>query len=143
MNSYDAFGSSPVIGSSIIKLFSPIRKLRERVDKNEEFLERDWNRFKEVERQNRQNECANKEICKVKEKIEQLNKDLVNTTDKKESLKIQLAIVEQEDKIENLRKKIAENENAKANHFTRVAKVVGDIENKLNELIANNRYDIK
>ena len=86
---------------------------------------------------------ANKEICKVKEKIEQLNKDLVNTTDKKESLKIQLAIVEQEDKIENLRKKIAENENAKANHFTRVAKVVGDIENKLNELIANNRYDIK
>ena len=83
---------------------------------------------------------ANKEICKVKEKIEQLNKDLANTTDKKESLKIQLAIVEQEDKIENLRKKIAENENAKANHFTRVAKVVGDIENKLNELIYNKKY---
>ena len=83
---------------------------------------------------------ANKEICKVKEKIEQLNKDLMNTTDKKESLKIQLAIVEQEDKIENLRKKIAENENAKANHFTRIAKVVGDIENKLNELIVNKKY---
>ena len=86
---------------------------------------------------------ANKEICNVKEKIEQLNKDLVNTTDKKESLKIQLAIVEQEDKIENLRKKISENENAKANHFTRVAKVVGDIENKLNELIANKKYVIE
>ena len=86
---------------------------------------------------------ANKEICKINENIKQLNKDLVNTIDKKESLKIQLAIVEQEDRIENLRKKIAENENAKANHFTRVAKVVGDIENKLNELIANNRYDIK
>lgn len=86
---------------------------------------------------------ANKEICKVKEKIEQLNKDLVNTTDKKESLKIQLAIVEQEDKIENLRKKIAKNENAKANHFTRVAKVVGDIENKLNELIDNKKYVIE
>lgn len=86
---------------------------------------------------------ANKEICKVNENIKQLNKDLVNTTDKKESLKIQLAIVEQEDKIEALRKRIAENEKAKANHFTRVAKVVGDIENKLNELIANNRYDIK
>ena len=86
---------------------------------------------------------TNKEICKVNEKIGQLNKDLMNTTEKKESLKIQLAIVEQEDKIEALRKKIAENENVKANHFTRVAKVVGDIENKLNELIANNRYDIK
>ena len=86
---------------------------------------------------------ANKEICNVNENIEQLNKDLVNTTDKKESLKIQLAIAEQEDRIEALRKRIAEKENAKANHFTRVAKVVGDIENKLNELIANNRYDIK
>lgn len=86
---------------------------------------------------------ANKEICKVNEKIEQLNKDLVNVTDKKESLKIQLAIAEQEDRIEALRKRIAENENAKANHFTRVAKVVGDIENKLNELIANNRYDFE
>ena len=86
---------------------------------------------------------ANKEICKINENIKQLNKDLVNTTDKKESLKIQLAIVEQEDKIENLNKKIAENENAKANHFTRITKVVGDIENKLNELIANNRYDIE
>ena len=86
---------------------------------------------------------ANKEIYKVNEKIEQLNKDLMNTTDKKESLKIQLAIVEQEDKIENLRKKIAENENAKANHFTRVAKVVGDIENKLNELITNKKYVIE
>ena len=143
MNSYDAFGSSPVIGSSIIKLFSPIRKLRERVDKNEEFLERDWNRFKEVERQNRQNECANKEICKVKEKIEQLNKDLVNTTDKKESLKIQLAIVEQEDKIENLRKKIAENKNAEANHAIRVEMIVEDIKNKLHELMDNKKYDIE
>ena len=86
---------------------------------------------------------ANKEICKINENIKQLNKDLVNTTDKKESLKIQLSIVEQEDKIEALRKRIAENENAKANHFTRVAKVVGDIENKLNELIANKKYVIK
>lgn len=86
---------------------------------------------------------ANKEICKIKEKIEQLNKDLVNTTDKKESLKIQLAIVEQEDKIENLRKKIVENENAKANHFTRVTKVVGDIEKKLNELLINKKYVIE
>ena len=86
---------------------------------------------------------ANKEICKVKEKIEQLNKDLVNTNDKKESLKIQLAIVEQEDKIENLHKKIAENENAKENHFTRVANVVGDIENKLNELLINKKYVIE
>ena len=85
---------------------------------------------------------ANKEICNVKEKIEQLNKDLMNVTDKKESLKIQLAIAEQEDKIEALRKRIAENENAKANHSTRVAKVVEDIKNKLNELISNNRYDI-
>ena len=85
---------------------------------------------------------ANKEICKVKEKIEQLNKDLMNVTDKKESLKIQLAIAEQEDKIEALRKRIVENENAKANHSTRVAKVVEDIKNKLNELISNNRYDI-
>ena len=62
------FGGVSVIAggiSSIIKLFSPIRKLKERVDKNEEFLERDWNRFKEVERQNQQNECANKEICKA------------------------------------------------------------------------------
>ena len=86
---------------------------------------------------------ANKEICKINENIKQLNKDLVNITDKKESLKIQLAIVEQEDKIENLRKKIAENENAKANHFTRVAKVVGDIENKLNELMDNKKYVIE
>lgn len=86
---------------------------------------------------------VNKEICKVNEKIEQLNKDLMNTTNKKESLKIQLAIVEQEDKIENLRKKIAENENAKANHFTRVAKVVGDIENKLNEFLINKKYVIE
>ena len=56
------FGGVSVIAggvSAIIKLFSPIRKLKERVDKSEEFLERDWNRFKEVERQNRQNECAN------------------------------------------------------------------------------------
>lgn len=62
------FGGASVIAggvSAIIKLFSPIRKLKERVDKSEEFLERDWNRFKEVERQNRQNECANKEICKA------------------------------------------------------------------------------
>ena len=86
---------------------------------------------------------ANKEICNVKEKIEQLNKVLVNATDMKESLKTQLAIAEQEDRIEALRKRIAENENAKANHFTRVAKVVGDIENKLNELIVNNRYDFE
>lgn len=62
------FGGVSVIAggvSAIIKLFSPIRKLRERVDKNEEFLERDWNRFKEVERHNQRNECANKEICKA------------------------------------------------------------------------------
>ena len=86
---------------------------------------------------------ANKEICNVKEKIEQLNKDLANTTDKKESLKIQLDIAEQEDKIEALRKRIAENENAKANHSTRVAKVVEDIKNKLNELIDNKKYDFE
>ena len=86
---------------------------------------------------------ANKEICNVNEKIEQLNKDLMNTTDKKESLKIQLAIVEQEDKIEALRKRITETENAKANQFARVAKVVGDIENKLNELISNKKYVIE
>ena len=86
---------------------------------------------------------ANKEICNVNEKIEQLNKDLANTTDKKESLKIQLDIAEQEDKIEALRKRIAENDNAKANHSTRVAKVVEDIKNKLNELIDNKKYDFE
>ena len=86
---------------------------------------------------------ANKEICKINENIKQLNKDLVNATDKKESLKIQLAIVEQEDKIENLRKKIAENENAEANHVIRVEMVVEDIKNKLNELLANNKYVIE
>lgn len=86
---------------------------------------------------------ANKEICKVKEKIEQLNKDLMNTTDKKESLKIQLAIAEQEDRIEALHKRIAENEKAKANHSTRVVKVVEDIKNKLNELISNKKYDFE
>ena len=82
---------------------------------------------------------ANKEICTVKEKIEQLNKDLVNTTDKKESLKIQLAIAEQEDKIEALRKRIAENKNAEANHAIRVEMVVEDIKNKLHELIDNKK----
>ena len=86
---------------------------------------------------------ANKEICNVKEKIGQLNKDLANTTDKKESLKIQLAIAEQEDKIEALHKRITENENAKTNHSTRVAKVVEDIKNKLNELIDNKKYDFE
>lgn len=86
---------------------------------------------------------ANKEICKVNEKIEQLNKDLANTTDKKESLKIQLAIAEHEDKIEALRKRIAENENAEANHSTKVAKVIEDIKNKLNELIVNKKYDFE
>lgn len=62
------FGGASVIAggvSAIIKLLSPIRKLRERVDKNEEFLEKDWNRFKEVEKQNQKNEDANKEICKA------------------------------------------------------------------------------
>ena len=86
---------------------------------------------------------ANKEICKINENIKQLNKDLVNTTDKKESLKIQLASVEQEDKIENLRKKIAENENAEANHAIRVEMVVEDIKNKLHELIDNKKYDFE
>ena len=85
---------------------------------------------------------ANKEIYTLKEKIEQLNKDLMNATDKKESLKIQLTIAEQEDKIEALRKRIAENENAKANHSTRVEMVVEDIKNKLNELI-DNIYDFE
>ena len=85
---------------------------------------------------------ANKEIYTLKEKTEQLNKDLMNVTDKKESLKIQLAIAEQEDKIEALRKRIAENENAKANHSTRVEMVVEDIKNKLNELI-DNIYDFE
>lgn len=86
---------------------------------------------------------ANKEICKVKEKIGQLNKDLMNTTDKKESLKIQLAIAEHEDKIEALRKRIAENENAESNHAIRVEMVVEDIKNKLHELIDNKKYDIE
>ena len=86
---------------------------------------------------------ANKEICKVKEKIEQLNKDLMNTTSKKESLKIQLAIAEHEDKIEALRKRIAENKNAEANHAIRVEMVVEDIKNKLHELIDNKKYDIE
>ena len=86
---------------------------------------------------------ANKDICTVKEKIEQLNKDLVNTTDKKESLKIQLAIAEHEDKIETLCKRIAENENAKANHAAKVAKVIEDIKNKLNELLINKKYVIE
>lgn len=86
---------------------------------------------------------TNKEICKVKEKIEQLNKDLMNITDKKESLKIQLAIAEHEDKIEALRKRIAENKNAEANHAIRVEMVVEDIKNKLHELIDNKKYDIE
>ena len=86
---------------------------------------------------------ANKEICNVKEKIEQLNKDLMNTTDKKESLKIQLAIAEHEDKIEALRKRIAENENAEANHAIRVEMVVEDIKNRLHELIDNKKYDFE
>ena len=86
---------------------------------------------------------ANKEICNVKEKIGQLNKDLANTTDKKESLKIQLAIAEHEDKIEALHKRIAENKNAEANHAIRVEMVVEDIKNKLYELIDNNIYDFE
>ena len=86
---------------------------------------------------------ANKEICNVKEKIGQLNKDLANTTDKKESLKIQLAIAEHEDKIEALHKRIAENKNAEANHAIRVEMVVEDIKNKLHELIDNKKYDIE
>ena len=86
---------------------------------------------------------TNKEICEVKEKIEQLNKDLANTTDKKESLKIQLAIAEHEDKIEALRKRIAENKNAEANHAIRVEMVIEDIKNKLHELIDNKKYDIE
>ena len=86
---------------------------------------------------------TNKEICNLNEKIEQLNKDLMNTTDKKESLKIQLAIAEREDKIEALRKRIAENKNAEANHAIRVEMVVEDIKNKLHELIDNNRYDFE
>ena len=86
---------------------------------------------------------ANKEICNVKEKIGQLNKDLANTTDKKESLKIQLAIAEHEDKIEALRKRIAENKNAEANHAIRVEMVVEDIKNRLHELIDNKKYDIE
>lgn len=86
---------------------------------------------------------ANKDICTVKEKIEQLNKDLMNTTDKKESLKIQLAIAEHEDKIEALCKRIAENKNAEANHAVRVEMVVEDIKNKLHELIDNKKYDFE
>ena len=86
---------------------------------------------------------TNKEICKVKEKIGQLNKDLANTTDKKESLKIQLAIAEHEDKIEALYKRIAENKNAEANHAIRVEMVVEDIKNKLHELIDNKKYDFE
>ena len=86
---------------------------------------------------------ANKKICKVNEKINQLNKDLVNVTNKKESLKIQLAIAEHEDEIESLRKKITENENCLSNHATKVAKVIEDIKNKLNELLVNKKYDIE
>ena len=86
---------------------------------------------------------TNKEICNLNEKIEQLNKDLMNTTDKKESLKIQLAIAEHEDKIEALRKRIAENKNAEANHAIRVEMVVEDIKNKLHELIDNKKYDFE
>ena len=86
---------------------------------------------------------TNKEICNLNEKIEQLNKDLVNVTDKKESLKIQLAIAEQEDRIEALRKRIAENKNAEANHAIRVEMVVEDIKNKLHELIDNKKYDFE
>lgn len=86
---------------------------------------------------------TNKEICKVNEKIGQLNKDLANTTDKKESLKIQLTIAEHEDKIEALRKRIAENKNAEANHAIRVEMVVKDIKNKLHELIDNKKYDFE
>ena len=86
---------------------------------------------------------TNKEICNLNEKIEQLNKDLMNTTDKKESLKIQLAIAEHEDKIEALHKRIAENKNAEANHAIRVEMVVEDIKNKLHELIDNKKYDIE
>lgn len=86
---------------------------------------------------------TNKEICKVNEKIERLNKELVDATDKKKSLKIQLAIAEQEDKLEALRKKITENENAKANHATKVAKFIEDIKNKLNELMVNKKYVIE
>ena len=86
---------------------------------------------------------ANKEICNVKEKIEQLNKDLMNTTDKKESLKIQLAIAEHEDKIEALHKRITDNKNAEANHAIRVEMVVEDIKNKLHELIDNKKYDFE
>ena len=67
----------------------------------------------------------------------------MNATDKKESLKIQLAIAEQEDEIERLRKKIAENEKDKANHATKVAKVIEDIKNKLNELLVNKKYVIE
>ena len=86
---------------------------------------------------------ANKEICNIKEKIGQLNKDLANTTDKKESLKIQLAIAEHEDKIEAFRKRTAENKNAEANHAIRVEMVIEDIKNKLHELIDNKKYDIE
>ena len=86
---------------------------------------------------------TNKEICNLNEKIEQLNKDLMNTTDKKESLKIQLAIAEHEDKIEALCKRIAENKNAEANHAIRVEMVVEDIKNKLHELIDNKKYDFE
>ena len=86
---------------------------------------------------------TNKEICNLNEKIEQLNKDLMNTTDKKESLKIQLAIAEHEDKIEALRKRIAENKNAEANHAIRVEMVIEDIKNKLHELIDNKKYDFE
>ena len=67
----------------------------------------------------------------------------MNTTDKKESLKIQLAIAEHEDKIEALHKRISENKNAKANHAIRVEMVVEDIKNKLHELIDNKKYDIE
>ena len=86
---------------------------------------------------------TNKEICDANKKIKQLNKDLVNATDKKESLKIQLAIAEQEDEIECLHKRIAEIVNAKANHATKVTNVIEDIKNKLNELLINKKYVIK
>ena len=88
-------------------------------------------------------DSTNKEICKLNEKIERLNKDLADATDKKKSLKIQLSIAEEEDKLEALRKKITENENAQANHATKVAKFIEDIKNKLNELMVNKKYVIE
>lgn len=62
------FGGVSVIAggvSAIVKLFSPIRKLRGRVEKTEEYLHNDFERFVKLEGENKAIEESNKEICKA------------------------------------------------------------------------------